>query len=222
MYLDINLLYLIIFIYFILISIYIVLILERRKILFEIKDKINTNNELVGKNNTYHNIRIIDPGFVVYNSTYRQIPVNWNGTVYVSEQYAINGWATCSLDPESWKGSLFESGDNIMCSSYNRYALYCKMSKSTENGPMLILEDPFGVIISNPIPNITNEEAAQLVGRILFLTMTIFPKLNRCTISSIRRTNLELYRNTKTRIPYLIKVDKSYINLNEYYTKHLE
>lgn len=66
------------------------------------------------------------------------------------------------------------------------------MCNPTDKGPILVLEDPFGTIISEPVPNISNEEANELVGKILFLTMTLFPNINKCTISAIRKTNLGL------------------------------
>lgn len=164
--------------------------------------------DLLIKYNNYVHLQNIDPSFVVYNTTYKEIPVSWENTVYKKMNCLVNAWAPYSLKPESWDVNLGNESNEHLPNSY-RYTLHCFGFKPTINGPILLLEDPYDTIVTEPIPTITNDDATSFVGKILFVYMTLYPNTKKGVVSFLVCTNLSLYVKDNEIQNFRIKAEKN-------------
>lgn len=170
--------------------------------------------DLLIKYNNYLHLRNIDPSFVVYNSTYKEIPASWANTVYNKMNCLVNAWAPYSLRADSWDVDLGNERKEHLPDSY-RYTLHCFGFKPTINGPILVLEDPYDTIITEPIPKISNEDAASFVGKILFVYMTLYPNEKKGIVSFLACTNLTLFVKDNEIQNFRIKAEKIYTSLEK-------
>lgn len=116
---------------------------------------------------------------------------------------------------KKWRKSFFEvhqdvaetySQGNLSVTYLNRYKLsmkdeyvylsfvvFCSSVVSTQDGPILSLEDPFGSIVSNPLKNTPIATAESWVNRILIASIGLHSYRNDYPINRIQTLKYSLY-----------------------------
>lgn len=111
--------------------------------------------------------------------------------------------------PDSWKGSLFESCKNYFASKATstlvhndiKYrdaefvTIYCPMKiisyLENESGIVFLLQDPYGMISTNNMPNYTVSMADKILNQIVFVQAILSQGINYVEVISIDRIDLK-------------------------------
>lgn len=133
------------------------------------------------KEKLYPYIRNIDSSFVTYGSGYNSIPLDWKNTIFETHRAIINGisWITLEKLEERLKSS----------NSWNRTAVLCTMVIPFEDKYRLVLEDPYGKVISNPICISHADEYLDKLCTVVYNLVEV----NEIYIRSIQSTNMGKY-----------------------------
>lgn len=165
--------------------------LNKLKFKYKIGNLIQTKNYGTSRKGLYSDLDLL-PNYIM----------KWKNSFYelhqdIAEEKSNGNLSDTNIHVNKEKIKLFDiyqGPDNYMS-----FVVHCYGVIPSNKGPMLCLEDPFGSILTNPVPFISQEIAKSWVNRMLIADIDLNNEKDDFNIKRIQTLKYNLYDKIKKK-----------------------